>query len=424
MNKIMCCIVGCLVGPLFCGGTQEIKTLEDLAQRGKNKELIQFYKKDSSLTESIPALNLVANAYYRLGNMQATVITCAKSMKLKLDRGTNPCGKTLSRIRREQPEQYELHLAAYYIGESEYKSALVKYHRLLQQTKSPDRIRHSLIELYKLLKQPDHVKEQLEFLSDPSEDIDTAEWLEIQRKQFSRSYGKLKMEKIPHHDYRVYTMLFLEGTGSGPYFLALTNHYEGQLRSNYSAQTALRLANLYLLGGDTEKARDVLGEMDFRLTELGDRYTITDRLAREAVLRKLPKEAVTAQSDAKGSQAEMSVVKSAIKSMQIEQSESAFAPPVLSEDPGKVYAPFDFTHIDFATNDDLRAFSDLKAEFNSRLENATDPFQKRWIFEKVNKQLSMQYLHRVYSHNEDPLTLPIGRYFASEEGQEIGRAHV
>ena len=417
MNKVYLLVFICFSSSLLSDEILDVRFLEDLARKGKDKELIKAYKEDPALTESIPALNMVANAYYRLGDVGSTVITCAKSMKLKLERGTNPCGKILSRIRREQPEQYELSLAQYYIGESEYKSALVKYHRLLEQTKTQDKIRAGLVELYKLLKQPDHVKEQLEFLTDPKKDVDTAKWLETQRKQYSRSYGNLAMEKIPHHDYRVYTMLFLEGTGKGPYFQALTNHYEGQLRSSYTAQIALRLANLYLLGGDVERARDVLGEMDFRLTELGDRYTITDRLAREAILRKLPKKVLVAQADAKGSQEEKSTVKSADKSTKNEESGLAFAPPILSEDPGKIYAPFDFTHIDFATNDDLRAFSDLKAEFNARLENATDPFQKRWIFEKVNKQLSMQYLHRVYSHNEDPLTLPIGRYFASSEGQ-------
>jgi len=415
MKKIWFVLSLLLSGTAFGSQSVDLKELRELARKGKDKSIIKLYKKNPSGFDSIHSLNVLARSHYKLGELRSTVITCAKSMKLKIERGTNPCGKLLAQIRKKHPQKYELYLAEYFTGEHEFKSALVKYYRLLQQTQNPDDARRGLISLFQLLKQPDYVKEQWEMLGNPKQDSDTQKWIQTQSAQFTRSYGRLAMEKLPHHDYRIYNMLVLSGTSKGPYFRALVNHYEGVLRSGYSAKIALRLANLYLLAGDLERSKDVLGEMDFRLDELGDRYTISDRLSRESLLSRLPESRPLPGTGGK----EQATVISRVSQPIAKESdgEKAFVPPRLSKDPGAAYEPFDFTHLEFATNDDLSSFSDLRSEFEARFEKAQDPYQKRWVFEQVNNRLSMLYLHRVYTHNEDPRTIPIGKYFLSGEGK-------
>jgi hypothetical protein len=396
-----------------------IKKLQSLAAEGKSKEIVEFYKKTPKSFESIPAYNLLGKAQYQLKDIRGAVISCAKSMKLKEGRGTNPCGRLLARIRREFPSRYELHLAEYYTKQHEFKSALVKYYRLVQKGGAEVESRLGLISLFQLLKQPDYVQEQFEMLPKELRHQKTAAWIQKRSMEYKRSYGKLPLEKLPYQDYRIYNMLLLSGTNKEPYFGSLKTHYEGLLTQGYQAKIALRLANLYLMEKDLQRARDVLSELEFRLDDLGDRYTISDRLSHQALRRKLPDQKAASHSSHKKGKRQTSAGKKLFAGESSGEGGKSFSPPQITADQGSAYEPYDFTHLDFATNENLAAFSDLREEFERRLESAKDAYQKRWLFEKVNDRLSMLYLHRVYTHNEPPGSIPIGKYFLGAEGKQF-----
>ena len=190
--------------------------------------------------------------------------------------------------------------------------------------------------------------------------------------------------------------------------------YEDDLLNNYSADNALRLANLYMLKKQYSRVLDVLGQLDYRIPELAQNFTLKDKLAYAALVDRLPKKeqnifSKNIQSDSKQS----SDTKNAS-----DGDDLPFKQPIIDRYKYKHFAPFDFSEVTMANNDNLEAFDNLAAEFNERFNSTDDPYKQRWLYEQMSDQVNFMYTHRMLRHNMRPGELPIGKWLMTN-GKEF-----
>ena len=386
----------------------------DLLRNKKYEQLIEKYEQQPKIFDLPSEYTAAAIAYFAKGNQYETVHICAKSMKFRDFRAQNKCGKLVAKIKKQNPGKYRLAFADFYLQDKDYPAALIKYYRLIEDNLEPENTRLGLIKLFRTKNHPEYVLDQYQYLTNKVNKTKVKKYLDAQRRQFKRSYDRLRLKDLKRNQKSVYRMMILNGEPHKKLYVELAGMYEDDLLNNYSADNALRLANLYMLKKQYSRVLDVLGQLDYRIPELAQNFTLKDKLAYAALVDRLPKKeqnifSKNIQSDSKQS----SDTKNAS-----DGDDLPFKQPIIDRYKYKHFAPFDFSEVTMANNDNLEAFDNLAAEFNERFNSTDDPYKQRWLYEQMSDQVNFMYTHRMLRHNMRPGELPIGKWLMTN-GKEF-----
>lgn len=381
----------------------------ELLRNKEYQELINLYESNSKIFDLPSEYTAIAIAYFTKGNHYNTVHLCAKSMQFRDYRSNNKCGRLTSQINKKDPGKYRLALADFYTEDKDYPAALVKYFRLIEDKIELESTRMGLIKIFKANNHPEFVVDQLQYLKQPSNIQSVTKYLKKKQKSYNKSYKNLSIEDLPRNNKSVYRMMILDGKPNEKFFNELVGLYEDNLQNKYSAETALRIANLYFLQKEFSRVRDVLGQLDFKIPELAQSFTLKDKLAYAALINRLPskeqKSFARIISESSG--------KAGPTNYGASEEELPFDAPIIDRQKYKHFAPFDFTDVDMASNDNLEVFDNLATEFNQRFNQAEDPYKQRWLFERINEKVNEMYTHRLMQHNMNPEDIPIGKWLHS-----------
>ena len=386
----------------------------DLLRQKKYDLLIEKYEKQAKIFDLPSEYTAAAIAYFAKGNQYKTVHICAKSMKFRDFRAQNKCGRLAAQIKKQNPGKYRLAFADFYLQDKDYPAALIKYYRLIEDNLELENARLGLISLFKKKNHPEYVMDQYQYLTRKVNKAKVKKYLDNQQRQFKRSYDRLKLKELKRHQKSVYRMMILNGKAHRNLYIELAGMYEDDLINDYSAESALRLANLYMLKKQYSRVLDVLGQLDYRIPELAQNFTLKDKLAYAALVDRLPKK-------------EQTLLSKNIQSDSIKSSETndvndgdhlPFKQPIIDRYKYKHFTPFDFSEVTMANNNNLEAFDNLANEFNERFNSTDDPYKQRWLYEKVSDQINFMYTHRMLRHNMKPEQLPIGKWLMTN-GQEF-----
>lgn len=397
-----------LGSPEYMQKAKENPEILELLKKKNYPELIKLYKNDPKIFDLPSELTAAAIAYFTKGDHYKTVHLCVKSMKFNDFRANNKCGRLAAQINKTNPGKYRLALADYYLDDKDYPAALIKYYRLIEDRIEMESARMGLIRMFQINEHPEYVVDQLQYLKTPSNVESVQKYLENKKNSFSKSYGRTNLEDLPRNQKSIYRMMILNGEPNEKFFNDLVGLFENDLQGKYSAETALRIANLYLIKKDFSRVRDVLGQLDFKIPELAQKFTLKDKLSYAALVDKLP------QSEKKIFTKNIFTDKATVNensgSNAVDNDELPFDAPVIDRKKYKHFAPFDLTEVNMASNENLEAFDKLAAEFNRRFDETQDPYKQRWLYEKMNDMVDQMYSHRLMQHNRNPEDIPIGKW--------------
>lgn len=396
--------------PDYMAKTVENPEINELLRKKKYDEILKMQKETPEKFDLPQEYTALAISYFTKGDLVNTVKTCAKSMKFRDYRSKNKCGRLAGQVKKRNDALYRLSLAEFYVEDKDYPSALIKYYRLLEDGLQVEKVRMGIVRIFRENKMPEYVLDQFRQLTDEKNKTEVEKYLKERANAFHQAYRRMKLEELPRQHQRIYRMLILKQEAMEKFYVPLVGFYEDKLLQRYEAQTALRIANLYMLKDQYRRVRDVLGQLEFKIAELSDSYTLEDRLAHDALVKRLPQNERTKL--AKSSQ-EMG---KALVDDQASGEEKPFAPPIIDYKMFKDYEPFDFSDVEMASNDNMESFAEVNREFQERFNAEQDPYKQRWLFEQVHNKFYELYQHRLFDHNLNPEEIPLGKYYLSAEG--------
>ena len=399
--------------PQYMDKASENPELLELLRQKKYDQLIKQYEEQPKIFDLPSEYTAAAIAYFTKGDYYKTVHICVKSMKFRDFRAKNKCGRLAARIKKQNPGKYRLALADFYLKDKDYSAALIKYYRLIEDNLELEKTRMGLIKLFKKNNHPEYVLDQYQYLENHSNKKSIQDYLKNQKQQYTKSYSRLKIKDLERNHKSVYRMMILNGKANKKFYTELVGMYEDDLLNSYSAETALRIANLYMLQKQYSRVLDVLGQLDYRVPELAQNFTLKDKLAYSAIINRLPKKEQKMLSQS--IQVDSSSISKDDKAF--DESQLPFAKPIIDRNKYKHFAPFDFTEVTMASNENLEAFDNLASEFNNRFSSTDDPYKQRWLYERINDKVNEMYTHRMQRHNMNPESLPIGKWFLTDGKQ-------
>lgn len=375
-----------------CTYSMDMEELQGHFESREFSKIIDAFKKNPGNFQDLGSLTLLGASHHELKQSREALQACIKAMHIQPG---GLCAQVLRDIRTKEREIYEFEMASYYLDSADFETALIKLFPLSQKKPKDQAVRVALAKAFQGMNRYDFMQEQLWQVDKENED-----YKELKGRLFYaigkivRNLRRKPAEQLMEFPTGPYSVVLHEQKQNKMFYPGLLKHYE-DIRNDETVELteeeALRLANLYLIGGDVDRAYAIADEYKDKVG------FPTSILSLESLYLRLPKRKQVAK-----------VVASPATEEELEENLTPYERYIKERKPGK-YRPFDFTEVELATPDNLTPFHNLEATYRKRLDEMETPGEKRWLYEQVSDKFNL-----MWSDHINPDKHAIATYFLKD----------